>query len=77
MIGISKGRGFAGVVRRHHFRGGEVARIHVPGAGFDRRIRFPSRVFPGMRMGGHMGEDAVTVRNLEFAASISKTTCWW
>jgi hypothetical protein len=49
VIGISKGRGFAGVVKRHHFRGGEgSARIDVPPrAWFDRRIELPfARVFP-------------------------------
>jgi large subunit ribosomal protein L3 len=67
VIGISKGRGFAGVVKRHHFRGGEGSH----GSMFHRApgsigsSSFPSRVFPGMRMGGHMGDEQVTVRNLE------------
>jgi large subunit ribosomal protein L3 len=67
VIGISKGKGFAGVVRRHHFRGGEGSH----GSMFHRApgsigaSSFPSRVVPGMRMGGHMGDDRVTVRNLE------------
>jgi large subunit ribosomal protein L3 len=67
VIGVSKGRGFAGVVKRHHFRGGEGSH----GSMFHRApgsigaSSFPSRVLPGMRMGGHMGDDKVTVRNLE------------
>lgn len=67
VTGVSKGRGFAGVVRRHHFRGGEGSH----GSMFHRApgsigsSSFPSRVFPGMRMGGHMGDAQVTVRNLE------------
>jgi large subunit ribosomal protein L3 len=67
VIGISKGRGFAGVVKRHHFRGGEATH----GSMFHRApgsigaSSFPSRVLPGMRMGGHMGNEKVTVRNLE------------
>jgi large subunit ribosomal protein L3 len=67
VIGVSKGRGFAGVVRRHHFRGGEGSH----GSMFHRApgsigaSSFPSRVVPGMRMGGHMGDERVTVRNLE------------
>ena len=67
VTGTSKGRGFAGVVRRHHFRGGEGSH----GSMFHRApgsigsSSFPSRVFPGMRMGGHMGDEQVTVRNLE------------
>ncbi len=67
VIGISKGRGFAGVVKRHHFRGGEATH----GSMFHRApgsigaSSFPSRVLPGTRMGGHMGHSQVTVRNLE------------
>ncbi len=67
VIGISKGRGFAGVVKRHHFRGGEATH----GSMFHRApgsigaSSFPSRVLPGMRMGGQMGHSRVTVRNLE------------
>lgn len=67
VIGISKGRGFAGLVKRHHFRGGDATH----GSMFHRApgsigaSSFPSRVFPGMRMAGHMGVERVTVRNLE------------
>jgi large subunit ribosomal protein L3 len=67
VIGVSKGRGFAGVVRRHHFRGGEATH----GSMFHRApgsigaSSYPSRVLPGTRMGGQMGDERVTVRNLE------------
>ncbi len=67
VIGISKGRGFAGLVKRHHFRGGD----DTHGSMFHRApgsigaSSFPSRVFPGTRMAGHMGTARVTVRNLE------------
>jgi len=67
VMGVSKGRGFAGVVRRHHFRGGGGSH----GSMFHRApgsigaSSYPSRVLPGMRMGGHMGHANVTVRNLE------------
>ncbi len=67
VIGISKGRGFAGVVKRHHFRGGEGSH----GSMFHRApgsigaSSYPSRVLPGMRMGGQLGNSRVTVRNLE------------
>lgn len=66
VIGVSKGRGFAGLVKRHHFRGGDESH----GSMFHRApgsigaSSFPSRVFPGMRMAGHMGTARVTVRNL-------------
>jgi large subunit ribosomal protein L3 len=67
VVGISKGKGFAGVVKRHHFRGGEGSH----GSMFHRApgsigaSSFPSRVVPGMRMGGHLGNTQTTVRNLE------------
>src|SRR6266567_4092244 len=66
VIGVSKGRGFAGVVRRHHFGGGPGAHGHMfQVQGSIGASSFPSRVFPGMRMSGHMGVDQVTVRNLK------------
>jgi len=67
VIGISKGRGFSGVIRRHHFRGGEKSH----GSMFHRApgsigaSSYPSRVFPGTKMAGQMGNHRVTVRNLE------------
>ncbi len=66
VIGTSKGKGFAGVVKRHHFRGGGTSH----GSMFHRApgsigaSSYPSRVVRGLRMGGHMGYDRVTVRNL-------------
>ncbi len=65
IIGTSKGRGFAGVVRRHHFGGGPKAHGHMfQVQGSIGASSFPSRVFPGQRMPGHMGDAQVTVRNL-------------
>jgi len=67
VVGTSKGHGFQGVVKRHHFGGG--AATH--GSMFHRApgsigaSSYPSRVVKGMRMGGHMGQDRVTVRNLK------------
>jgi large subunit ribosomal protein L3 len=67
VIGTSKGKGFQGVVRRHHFAGGAASH----GSMFHRApgsigaSSYPSRVVKGMRMGGHMGSDRVTVRNLK------------
>ena len=69
IVGTSKGKGFQGVVKRHHFRGG--AATH--GSMFHRApgsigaSAFPSRVMKGMRMGGRMGGDQVTVKNLRVA----------
>jgi large subunit ribosomal protein L3 len=67
VIGTSRGKGFQGVVKRHHFGGG--AGSH--GSMFHRApgsigaSSYPSRVVKGMRMGGHMGNTRVTVRNLK------------
>jgi len=67
VTGISKGRGFAGFVKRHHFRGGDGSHgsMHHRAPGSIGASSYPSRVFPGARMAGHMGTDRVTVRNLE------------
>src|SRR5262245_5605046 len=67
VIGVSRGKGFQGVVKRHNFRGG--AATH--GSMFHRApgsigaSSFPSRVVKGMRAGGRMGGDRVTIRNLK------------
>ena len=67
VIGTSKGHGFQGVVKRHHFRGGDATH----GSMFHRApgsigaSSYPSRVFLGMRMHGHMGDERITVRNLK------------
>ncbi|HXO20285.1 MAG TPA: 50S ribosomal protein L3, partial [Thermoanaerobaculia bacterium] len=67
VIGTSKGKGFQGVVKRHGFSGGRATH----GSMFHRApgsigsSAFPSRVFPGMRAGGRMGGERVTVKNLQ------------
>jgi large subunit ribosomal protein L3 len=69
IIGTSRGKGFQGVVKRHHFAGG--AATH--GSMFHRApgsigaSSFPSRVVKGMRAAGRMGGDRITVRNLKVA----------
>ncbi len=66
VVGTSKGRGFAGVHKRHHFGGGTGSH----GSMFHRApgsigaSAFPSRVTKGMRAAGHMGNVQVTARNL-------------
>ncbi len=65
IVGISKGRGFQGVVKRHHFGGGPKSHgsmFQITGS--IGSSAFPSRVFKGMRMSGHLGHQQVTVRNL-------------
>jgi large subunit ribosomal protein L3 len=63
--GVSKGRGFAGTVKRHKFGGGPASHGHMfQVQGSIGSSSFPSRVFKGMRMPGHMGVEKVTVRNL-------------
>lgn len=69
VIGISKGKGFQGVVKRHHFKGideqthGQHDRQRAPGS--IGGSSFPSRVLKGMRMAGRMGGDRVKGRNLQ------------
>lgn len=73
VIGTSKGRGFQGVVKRHHFGGGfrthgQSDRERAPGS--IGSSSHPSRVFKGMRMAGRMGGEQVTVRNLKVVGVI-------
>ena len=68
VVGTSKGKGFQGVVKRHGFQGvggathGQHNRLRHPGS--MGASSWPSRVFPGMRMAGHMGAERVKVENL-------------
>ncbi|SFV29148.1 50S ribosomal protein L3 [Thermoflavifilum thermophilum] len=68
VIGTSKGKGFQGVVKRHHFRGvgesthGQHDRSRAPGS--IGASSFPSRVLKGMRMAGRMGNERVKVKGL-------------
>jgi large subunit ribosomal protein L3 len=65
IVGTSKGHGFQGVVKRHHFGGGPKSHgsmFQITGS--IGSSAFPSRVFKGMRMSGHMGNARTTVRNL-------------
>lgn len=70
VIGLSKGKGFQGVVKRHGFRGGRATH----GSMFHRapgsigQSAYPARVFKGVRLPGRMGGDRVTVRGLEIVA---------
>lgn len=73
VVGTSKGRGFQGVVKRHHFGGGfrthgQSDRERAPGS--IGSSSHPSRVFKGMRMAGRMGGEQVTVRNLKVVGVI-------
>ncbi|MCX6309394.1 MAG: 50S ribosomal protein L3 [Bacteroidia bacterium] len=69
VVGTSKGKGFQGVVKRHGFAGvgqathGQHNRLRAPGS--LGASSWPSRVFKGKRMAGHMGSDRVTVQNLQ------------
>ncbi len=74
VVGISKGKGFQGVVKRHHFRGvgeashGQHNRLRAPGS--VGASSWPSRVFPGLRMAGRMGAKRVKVVNLQIVKII-------
>jgi len=66
--GVSKGKGFAGVVKRHNFGGGQRThgqsdRLRAPGS--IGGASDPSKTFKGTKMGGRMGSDTITVRNLQ------------
>lgn len=75
VTGVSKGKGFQGVVKRHHFRGGPKSHGHKD------NLRMPGsigsggmqRVFKGLRMGGRMGGERVTVTNLRVVDINPKT----
>lgn len=71
VTGVSKGKGFAGVVKRHNFRGGprthgQSDRERAPGS--IGQTTTPGRVYRGKRMAGRMGSDTVTVRGLKVVA---------
>ena len=68
VIGTSKGKGFAGVVKRYHFRGGPKShgasdRLRAPGSSSSTTT--PGRVYKGSRRAGHMGHDRVTAQGLK------------
>lgn len=67
VAGISKGKGFQGGVKRHHFKGGGASHgsMHHRAPGSIGASSFPSRVFKGQRLPGHMGQDRVTTLGLE------------
>jgi large subunit ribosomal protein L3 len=73
----SKGRGFQGVVKRHHFGGvgmtshGQSDRVRAPGS--IGSSSYPSRVFKGMKMAGRMGGENVTIRNLQILKVIPES----
>jgi large subunit ribosomal protein L3 len=75
--GKSKGRGFQGVVKRHHFSGvgmtthGASDRVRAPGS--IGGSSYPSRVFKGTRMGGRMGFERVTIKNLKVVKVIPES----
>ena len=74
VVGTSKGHGFQGVVKRHHFGGGsrthgQSDRVRAPGS--IGSSSYPSRVFKGQRMAGRMGGEQITVRNLKVVGVIA------
>lgn len=67
VTGTSKGKGFQGVVRRHGFRGGPASHGHKDNLRMPGSIgaTFPQHVIKGRRMAGHMGDERISVKNLE------------
>jgi len=76
VTGISKGKGYQGVVKRHHFGGvggtthGQHNRLRAPGS--LGASSYPSKVFKGQRMAGRAGNDTVKVRNLKIVKIIAE-----
>ncbi len=75
VTGISRGLGFAGTIKRHHFSGGNKThgqsdRLRAPGS--IGQSSYPSRVFKGMKMSGRMGKDKVTTLNLRIVRIIEE-----
>ena len=69
VVGKSKGRGFAGTVKRHHFNRGPESHgsMNVRAPGSIGQSAYPSRVFKGMRSSGHMGDARITIKGLTIA----------
>lgn len=75
VTGISRGLGFSGTIKRHHFSGGNKThgqsdRLRAPGS--IGQSSWPSRVFKGMKMAGRMGRDKVTTMNLQIVKIIEE-----
>lgn len=68
VVGVSKGKGFQGVMKRHHFAGGAAShgasKVHRAGGSTGMRST-PGRTLPGQKMCGHMGHEQVTAENLK------------
>ena len=78
VIGVSKGKGYAGVVKRHHFKGGprthgQSDRERAPGS--IGSTTTPGRVYKGKRMAGRMGHDRVTIKNLRIV-EVNEDNIW-
>ncbi len=80
VTGVSKGRGFAGGVKRWHFRGGDATHgsmFHRAPGGIG-ASSFPSRVWKGQHFPGHMGNAQVTAKNLRVVKIDAEgTRCWF
>lgn len=76
VVGTSKGKGFAGAVKRHHFAGvggqthGQHNRGRAPGSMGSNT--YPARVWKGKRLGGHMGDERVKVQNLQIVKVVAE-----
>ena len=67
VTGTSKGKGYAGTIKRHNFKSGPKSHgsHNVRGPGSIGAAAYPARVFKGIRMAGHMGARQVTQRGLQ------------
>ena len=75
VVGVSKGRGYAGVVKRHHFKGGKATHGNKDQQRMGGSIgsQRQGKVIKGQRMAGRMGDERVTIKNLEVISTDSKT----
>jgi large subunit ribosomal protein L3 len=69
VVGRSKGRGFAGTIKRHHFARGPMSHgsMNIRAPGSIGQSAYPSRVMKGLRSSGHMGDERVTTKGLTVA----------
>jgi large subunit ribosomal protein L3 len=79
VIGTSKGKGFQGVVKRHHFSGGPATHGSKTGRipGSVGASAWPSRVIPGKKLPGHMGDVRVTIRNITVVGVDAEQNLIW
>jgi len=76
VVGVSKGKGFSGHIKRHHFKRGPKTTVPTTTARPARSARTtPGRVYKGMRMAGHLGDARATVKSCGSSVRTPSATC--